>query len=96
MAQQVTRFFHKLGLSTAARMRNILLETAPSTVPSADHLVSCVHNVGYYFPDVQNLEICFHFENLPPDKDTWTRMLCCLVELENFLPKGAQIGRAHV
>lgn len=72
-------------------MRNILLETTDSEIPSADHLVSCVQNVGYYFPDVQNLEICFNFGNLELDKDTWTRILCCLVDLESLLPKGAHL-----
>ena len=72
-------------------MRNILLETTLDSILSADHLVSCVHSVGYYFPDVQNLEICFHFGDLQPDKDTWTRILCALVELESFLPKGGHL-----
>ena len=72
-------------------MRNILLETAEGQIPSIDHLVTCIQNVGYYFPDIQNIEICFHFGKQELNKDTWTRLLCCLVNLEDLLPSGAHL-----
>ena len=77
-------------------MRNVLLEMPDSEIPNVDALVSSVQNVRYYFPNIQQLEICFHLGFLKYDdkklvrkieKDTWTRILCCLVDLESLLPK---------
>ena len=91
-SNQVTRFFHKLGPSATSHMRNILLEVCTPR-PDADVLVSAVQNVAYYFPDIQNLEIKFRLGTLAEemDKDTWTRILCCLVRLESCLPKGGHL-----
>lgn len=72
-------------------MRNIVLETSEYAVPDADALVSAVHNVGRYFPDVQNLEIVFHFGNGYLERDVWTRFLCSCRRLEGYLPKGGHL-----
>jgi hypothetical protein len=72
-------------------MRNISLETHVEQIPDADVLVSAVHNAGYYFTDVQNIEILFHFGDTAVDRDTWTRILCCCRQLEGYLPKGQHL-----
>ncbi|KFZ03008.1 hypothetical protein V502_11315 [Pseudogymnoascus sp. VKM F-4520 (FW-2644)] len=58
---KVTQFFSKLGRENSSRMRNIVFETREDLLPDADVLVPVAHNVGRYFPDVQNIEINFHF-----------------------------------
>ncbi|KFY22890.1 hypothetical protein V493_06245 [Pseudogymnoascus sp. VKM F-4281 (FW-2241)] len=77
MHPRVTQFFSKLGRENSNRMRNIVFETREDLLPNADVLVSVAHNVGRYFPDVQNLEINFHIGNRYLDRDyfNWPFML---------------------
>lgn len=72
-------------------MRNIVFETREDLLPDADVLVSVAHNVGRYFPDVQNLEINFHIGERYLDRDVWTRILCTCRRLEHYLPKGQHL-----
>ncbi|KFY45339.1 hypothetical protein V494_00990 [Pseudogymnoascus sp. VKM F-4513 (FW-928)] len=88
---KVTQFFSKLGRENANRMRNIVFETRDDLLPNADVLVSVAHNVGRYFPDVQNLEINFHFGDRYLDREVWTRIICACVRLEHCLPKGQHL-----
>lgn len=89
---EVSRFFQKLGAQATTRMRNILLEV-PSPAPDADIIISAAHNVAYYFRDMQNLEVKFSLNGMEGDmsRDTWSRILCALVQLEACLPKGGHL-----
>lgn len=92
ISYQVAQFFHKLGRHAALHMRNILLEVSDPNL-NADIIISAAHNIAYYFRDMQNLEVNFHLENGGEDmsKDTWTRVLCALVQMEACLPKGGHL-----
>ncbi|OBT68532.1 hypothetical protein VE03_01676 [Pseudogymnoascus sp. 23342-1-I1] len=88
---KVTQFFSRLGRENSNRMRNIVFETRDDLLPDADVLVSVAHNVGRYFPDVQNLEINFHIGERYLDREVWTRILCACRRLEHYLPKGQHL-----
>ncbi|KFX94047.1 hypothetical protein V490_04544 [Pseudogymnoascus sp. VKM F-3557] len=80
-SNKVTQFFSKLGRENSNRIRNIVFETRDDLLPDADVLVSVAHNVGRYFPDVQNLEINFHFGNSVLQDINWPFMLLSRAKL---------------